>query len=97
MGIYMQQVDDDRFRKALLRRTEERLTAGYARALRLDRECLRIMRRITSLAAAGETADSSEELRTLAARLGESQAELASVHRELEELKRRVDPGGHLY
>jgi hypothetical protein len=36
-------------------------------------------------------------LRALAARLGEAQAELASVHRELEELKRRVDPGGRLY
>jgi hypothetical protein len=97
MGIHMPQVDDDRFRKALLRRAEERLTAGYARALRLDRECLRIMRRITSLAAAGETADSSKDLRTLAGRLGEAQAELASVHRELEELKRRVDPGGRVY
>jgi hypothetical protein len=97
MGIHMPQVDDDRFRKALLRRAEERLTAGYARALRLDRECLRIMRRITSLAAAGETADSSKVLRTLAGRLGEAQAELASVHRELEELKRRVDPGGRVY
>jgi hypothetical protein len=93
----MQQIDDERFRRALLRRTEERLSAGYARAMRLDRECLRIMRRITSLAAAGQTADSSGELRALAARLGEAQAELASVHRELEELKRRVDPGGRLY
>jgi predicted nucleic acid-binding Zn-ribbon protein len=93
----MLQVDDDRFRKALLRRTEETLTTGYARALRLDQECLRIMRRITSLAAAGETAESSEELRALAARLGEAQTELANLSRELEELKRRVDPGGHLY
>jgi predicted transcriptional regulator len=97
MGIYMPQVDDDRFRRALLRRAEERLTAGYARALRLDRECLRIMRQITSLAAAGETADSSKDLRVLAGRLGEAQSELASVHRELEELKRRVDPRGRLY
>jgi hypothetical protein len=93
----MQQVDDDRFRRALLRRTEETLTAGYARAMSLDRECLRIMRRITSLAAAGETPESSQQLRALAARLGEVQAELANLHRELEELKRRVDPGGHRY
>jgi predicted transcriptional regulator len=93
----MQQVNDDRFRKALLRRTEEALTSGYARALKLDQECLRIMRRITSLAATGETAESSDELRALAARLGEAQTELANLYRDLEELKRRVDPGGQLY
>jgi hypothetical protein len=63
----------------------------------LDRECLRIMRRITSLAAAGETPESSQQLRALAARLGKVQAELANLHRELEELKRRVDPGGHRF
>jgi hypothetical protein len=93
----MQEVDDDRSRDALLRRTEEGLTAGYTRALSLDRERVRLMHRITSLAAADDTVDPSRELRSVATRLGEAQAELAELHRELEQLKRRVDPGGLLY
>jgi hypothetical protein len=88
---------DDAFRNALRRRAEETLTAGYARALLLDGECLRIMREITSLATAGETPASSPELRALALRLGEAQLEVTDLRRRLEVLKRRVDPSGQRY
>jgi hypothetical protein len=70
------------------------LSEGYARALALDAECVRIVRQLTELAA--EDAP-REQLRALTARLGDAQRELASLRAQLLNVRRTVDPDGRRF
>lgn len=70
------------------------LNEGYARALALDAECVRIVRQLTELAA--EEAP-REQLRALTARLGDAQRELATLRAQLRDLRRDVDPEGRRF
>jgi hypothetical protein len=64
----------------------DELTNGYAYALALDAERLRLLRQITALAAAG-TPSSAEELGLLSRRLRDTQRELAEHRRRLTQLR----------
>ena len=68
---------------------EHTLTDGYALALELEGECLRIGRRMAELTRTVEQPEEAEELRLLAARLIEAEAELSTLRVLLAELSRR--------
>ena len=70
---------------------ENTLTDGYALALELEGERLRIERRMTELARRVDRPEEAGELRGLAARLIASEAELAEVRTLLAELRRLAD------
>src|SRR5918995_6692905 len=67
---------------------ENTLTDGYAAALELEAERLRIARRMSELALTVERPDQADELRGLAARLIETEASLAEIRGLLAELRR---------
>ena len=67
---------------------ENTLTDGYAAALELEAERLRIERRMSELALTVERSDQADELRGLAARLIETEASLAEIRALLAELRR---------
>jgi hypothetical protein len=72
---------------------EERLTAGYVRALELDAERARIERRIGEVAAhiqVKQGAASASEIAGLAARLSDADAERARLRGLLASLRRRA-------
>jgi hypothetical protein len=75
-------------------RLNRHLTDGYARALTLEAECLRITRRITAVSAGASEngAPQSTELASLSRRLGETRSELANLRADLERVRRRFDP-----
>jgi hypothetical protein len=64
----------------------DELTDGYAYALALDAECVRLLRRITALVADG-VEPSADELGRLSRRLRDAQRELAELRRRLTELR----------
>ena len=68
---------------------EDTLTDGYALALELEGECLRIGRRMGELTRTVERPEEADELRRLAARLIETEAELSKLRVLLAELGRR--------
>jgi hypothetical protein len=68
---------------------EHTLTDGYALALGLEGECLRIKRRMADLARTVERPEDAGELRRLAARLTGTEAELSELRALLAELCRR--------
>jgi hypothetical protein len=72
---------------------EETLTAGYANALALDAERLRIERQIAAVAASlnEDSRDPSEELATLGQRLSAADGDLAQLRALLSSLRTRAD------
>jgi hypothetical protein len=77
--------------KPLLTEMEHTLTDGYARALELEAERLRIERRIGELAHRLDDADEVDELRDLALRLRQADEELAGLRGMLATLQQHVD------
>jgi hypothetical protein len=88
-------VMNDPARRSVDAKLHEELTNGYARALQLDATCVRLLRRITVLAASGEER-SSPELKELTDRLASAQRELAELRSRLAELRAQIDPQGDL-
>lgn len=77
----------------LIARIEHTLTAGYARALALEAERLRIERRIGAVAselAEGETRDRVDELADLARRASAADGDLGRLRRVLASLRERA-------
>jgi hypothetical protein len=70
---------------------EHTLTDGYAAALELEGERLRIERRMSELARTVERPEEAGELRGLAARLVGTEAKLAEIRTLLAELRRVAD------
>jgi ABC-type phosphate transport system auxiliary subunit len=75
----------------LLTAMEHTLTDGYARALELEGERLRLERRIGELAHRLDGPEQAGELRELAARLRSVDDDLASLRDALVPLQQRVD------
>ena len=67
---------------------EDLLTAGYAQALALDAQGLRMERRITELAACAHDADAAQELRNLWLEHRTSERQLRELREMLSLLKR---------
>jgi ABC-type phosphate transport system auxiliary subunit len=77
----------------LLARMEDTLTAGYARALALEAERLRLERRINSVAAElsdGDESDRNDELAELSRRASEADGALSSLRSLLDTLRLRA-------
>jgi hypothetical protein len=70
---------------------EHTLTDGYAAALELEGERLRIERRMSELARTVERPEEAVELRGLAARLIGTEAKLSEIRTLLAELRRLAD------
>jgi predicted nucleic acid-binding Zn-ribbon protein len=70
---------------------EHTLTDGYARALQLEAERLRLERRIADLAHRIDGQEHADELRALAQRLRSADDDLAVLRDLLTELQRRVE------
>jgi tRNA C32,U32 (ribose-2'-O)-methylase TrmJ len=68
---------------------EHTLTDGYALALELEGECLRIGRRMADLTRTVERPEEAEELRSLAGRLIVTEEELSKLRTLLAEVRRR--------
>jgi ABC-type phosphate transport system auxiliary subunit len=77
--------------KPLLTEMEDTLTDGYARALELESERLRLERRIAHLAHEVDGESEVEELRALAARKREVDAELAGLRGRLGALQKHLE------
>ena len=77
--------------KPLLTEMEHTLTDGYARALELEAERLRLERRIGELAHNLEGPDEARELRRLALQLKEIDESLAGLRGVLTALQQQVD------
>jgi DNA-binding FadR family transcriptional regulator len=75
----------------LLTEMEHTLTDGYARALELEAERLRLERRIGELAHGLNGPEQAEELRGAAEQLRRVDEELASLRNVLAVLQQRVD------
>jgi hypothetical protein len=75
-----------------LKRLEDTLTEGYARALALDAERLRIERQIGELGAdVSRGTRQGGEIETLAARLSDASGRLAGLRSLLASLRQRAD------
>jgi hypothetical protein len=77
--------------KPLLTEMEHTLTDGYARALEMEAERLRLERRIGELAHNLMGPEQARELRLLAERLRTADDDLASLRSVLAGLQRQVD------
>ena len=66
-------------------------TDGYAAALELERERLRIERRMTELARTVDDPEEAGELRGLAAKLTGTEAQISEIRMLLVELRRLAD------
>jgi hypothetical protein len=75
----------------MLTEMEHTLTDGYAEALRLEGERLRLERRIGDLAHGVSGRREADELRDLAERLRGADEELSSLRELLQLLRRRVE------
>ena len=75
----------------LLERMEHTLTDGYAHALALEGERIRIERQIGRAVARIDEVDSTERLPTLANRLASTDGELRRLRELLAALRRRTD------
>src|SRR4051794_35328476 len=79
-------------RDSLLARIEHTLTDGYARALALEAERLRLERRIGEVAGEirhGDSEQKAQEISVLASRLSDADGDLARLRGELQTLRRR--------
>ncbi|MEO8290438.1 MAG: hypothetical protein ABI649_05515 [Gaiellaceae bacterium] len=77
--------------KPLVTEMEHTLTDGYARALELESERLRLERQIGQLAHQISSLDEADELKDLAGRLRDTDTELAGLRDRLEALQKRFD------
>jgi ABC-type phosphate transport system auxiliary subunit len=77
--------------KPLVTEMEDTLTDGYARALELESERLRLERRIGELAHNVDGREQAEELRRLAGRLRDLDLELEGLRDRLGALQRRLE------
>jgi predicted nucleic acid-binding Zn-ribbon protein len=75
----------------VLTEMEHTLTDGYAEALGLEGERLRIERRIGELAHGVQSQEQADELRKLAERLRSADDDLSSLREALQPLQRRVE------
>jgi uncharacterized membrane protein len=74
---------------------DDQLTDGYARALAIETECRRTVRRIA--AAGGDAVETSEDVKQLATKLAALRAELKALRAELDQRRRAADPYGRRY
>ena len=77
--------------KPLVTEMEDTLTDGYARALQLEGERLRIERRIGELARSVDGPDEAAELKALAARLRAVDGELGGLRGHLGALQKHLE------
>jgi ABC-type phosphate transport system auxiliary subunit len=77
--------------KPLVTEMEDTLTDGYARALELEGERLRLERRIGQLAHQVAGREDADELRALAARLRDVDGELEGLRGQLGALQRHLE------
>ena len=77
--------------KPLVTEMEDTLTDGYARALELEGERLRLERRIGQLAHRVDGQEDADELRALAARLRDVDGELDGLRDQLGALQRHLE------
>jgi chromosome segregation ATPase len=77
--------------KPLVTEMEDTLTDGYARALQLEGERLRLERRIAALAHKVEGPEEADELKALAGRLRDIDAELDGLRSQLGALQKHLE------
>ena len=77
--------------KPLVTEMEDTLTDGYARALQLEGERLRLERRIGELAHSVEGPEEADELKTLAGRLRDVDVELEGLRDRLGALQKHLE------
>ena len=76
--------------KPLVTEMEDTLTDGYARALQLESERLRLERRIGELAHSFDGLEDADELKSLAGRLRDVDAELDGLRSQLDALQKHL-------
>jgi hypothetical protein len=76
--------------KPLVTEMEDTLTDGYARALQLEAERLRLERRIGELARSVDGPEEADELKALAGRLRDVDVELEGLRNRLGLLQKRL-------
>jgi hypothetical protein len=76
--------------KPLVTEMEDTLTDGYARALQLEAERLRIERRISELARSVDGPVEADELKALAGRLRDVDVELEGLRARLGDLQKHL-------
>ena len=76
--------------KPLVTEMEDTLTDGYARALQLEAERLRLERRIGELARSVDGPEEADELKTLAGRLRDVEVELEGLRNRLGLLQKHL-------
>jgi hypothetical protein len=76
--------------KPLVTEMEDTLTDGYARALQLEAERLRLERRIGELARSVDGPEEADELKTLAGRLRDVDVELEGLRNRLGLLQKHL-------
>ena len=76
--------------KPLVTEMEDTLTDGYARALQLESERLRLERRIGELAHSFDGPEDADELKSLAGRLRDVDAELDGLRSQLVALQKHL-------
>jgi ABC-type phosphate transport system auxiliary subunit len=77
--------------KPLVTEMEDTLTDGYARALQLEGERLRLERRIGELAHSVDGREQADELKALAGRLRDVDAELDGLRSQLGALQKHLE------
>jgi hypothetical protein len=77
--------------KPLVTEMEDTLTDGYARALQLESERLRIERRIATLAHNADGREAADELKGLAARLRDVDAAIDGLRDQLGALQKHLE------
>jgi hypothetical protein len=77
--------------KPLVTEMEDTLTDGYARALQLESERLRLERRVGELAHSVEGPREVDELKALAGRLGDIDRELEGLRGQLGALQKHLE------
>jgi chromosome segregation ATPase len=77
--------------KPFVTEMEDTLTDGYARALQLESERLRIERRIATLAHNADGPEAAEELKTLAAKLRDVDMAIDGLRGQLGALQKHLE------
>jgi hypothetical protein len=77
--------------KPLVTEMEDTLTDGYARALQLESERLRLERRIGELAHSVDGREQADELKALAGRLRDVDADLDGLRSQLGALQKHLE------